>query len=271
MPLTVGGGVRKHRRYPPAPAGRRRQGLDQFGRRDATAEFVSEAAREIRQPVHRRGHRCQGIAPAALEIFTHGGRNTTGIEAVELCKGRGRRWAPAKFLLTSMDRDGTGKGFDLALTRAISDAVPVPVIASGGVGTLDHLVEGIRDGHATAVLAASIFHFGDLHIARGETTICAAPACMCARRSDGRPMSRFTLDDLAADHRRPRRLDGRAVLHEIAPDAGPGRAAKKFGEEAVEAVVAAMEEDRTALVEEAADVLYHLIVLLRRGISPWTR
>jgi imidazole glycerol-phosphate synthase subunit HisF len=93
------------------------------------------------------------------EIFTHGGRHPTGIDALdyaeEVCDlGAG------EILLTSMDRDGTKEGYDIALTRAIADAVPVPVIASGGVGTLDHMVEGIRDGHASAVLAASIFHFG---------------------------------------------------------------------------------------------------------------
>jgi cyclase len=94
------------------------------------------------------------------EIFTHGGRKATGIDAVAYAKEVVALGA-GEILLTSMDRDGTRTGFDLALTRAIADAVSVPVIASGGVGTLDHLVEGIRDGHATAVLAASIFHFGE--------------------------------------------------------------------------------------------------------------
>src|ERR1700687_2057655 len=99
-------------------------------------------------------------APYHLEIFTHGGRNATGVDAVAYAKevvGLGA----GEILLTSMDRDGTRRGFDIALTRAVADAVPVPVIASGGVGTLEHMVEGIRDGHATAVLAASIFHFGE--------------------------------------------------------------------------------------------------------------
>src|SRR5207237_9119245 len=94
------------------------------------------------------------------EIFTHGGRNPTGLDAVDYAREVVALGA-GEILLTSMDRDGTRAGFDIALTRAVADAVPVPVIASGGVGTLDHLVEGIRDGHATAVLAASIFHFGE--------------------------------------------------------------------------------------------------------------
>jgi imidazole glycerol-phosphate synthase subunit HisF len=97
------------------------------------------------------------------EIFTHGGRNATGIDAVGYAKDVVALGA-GEILLTSMDRDGTRTGFDLALTRAIADAVSVPVIASGGVGSLDHLVEGIRDGHATAVLAASIFHFGEFTV-----------------------------------------------------------------------------------------------------------
>ncbi|MGB9141629.1 MAG: HisA/HisF-related TIM barrel protein, partial [Aestuariivirga sp.] len=107
------------------------------------------------------------IAPGRFEIFTHGGRNPTGIEAVSFAKEVVALGA-GEILLTSMDRDGTGKGFNLALTRAIADAVTVPVIASGGVGTLDHLVEGIRDGHATAVLAASIFHFGTYTIGEAK-------------------------------------------------------------------------------------------------------
>jgi cyclase len=94
------------------------------------------------------------------EIFTHGGRNPTGLDAVDYAREVTALGA-GEILLTSMDRDGTRSGFDIALTRAISDAVSVPVIASGGVGALDHLVEGVRDGHASAVLAASIFHFGE--------------------------------------------------------------------------------------------------------------
>ncbi|MCL4162212.1 UNVERIFIED_CONTAM: hypothetical protein GTU68_063727 [Idotea baltica] len=113
------------------------------------------------------------VAPGRWEIFTHGGRKSTGIDAVEfaqtvVAKGAG------EILLTSMDRDGTRAGFNLPLTRAISDAVSVPVIASGGVGTLDHLVEGVTEGRASAVLAASIFHFGDFTIGEAKTHMAEA-------------------------------------------------------------------------------------------------
>jgi cyclase len=107
------------------------------------------------------------------EIFTHGGRKPTGLDAVAYARevvGLGA----GEILLTSMDRDGTRSGFDIALTRAVADAVPVPVIASGGVGTLQHLVEGIRDGHATAVLAASIFHFGQHSVGEAKAFMARA-------------------------------------------------------------------------------------------------
>ena len=101
------------------------------------------------------------------QIYTHGGRRPTGIDAVKWAQEVVRRGA-GEILLTSMDRDGTRTGFDLALTRAVSDAVSVPVIASGGVGNLDHLADGVADGHADAVLAASIFHFGEHTIAQAK-------------------------------------------------------------------------------------------------------
>jgi cyclase len=101
------------------------------------------------------------------DIFTHGGRNPTGIDAVAYAREVVALGA-GEILLTSMDRDGTRRGFDIALTRAVADAVTVPVIASGGVGNLDHLVEGIRDGHASAVLAASIFHFGEYSVRQAK-------------------------------------------------------------------------------------------------------
>jgi imidazole glycerol-phosphate synthase subunit HisF len=163
MPLTVGGGVRSIEDI--------RQlllaGADKISINSAAAadrQIVSEGAEKFGSQCIVVAIDAKNIGPGRWEIFTHGGRNPTGIDAVDYARevvGRGA----GEILLTSMDRDGTGKGFDLELTRAISDTVRVPVIASGGVGTLDHLVEGVRDGHAAAVLAASIFHFGTFTIA----------------------------------------------------------------------------------------------------------
>src|SRR5690606_18979726 len=167
MPLTVGGGVRQ-------VADIRKlllAGADKVSINTAAVnnpDFVSEAADKF-------GNQCIVVAIDAKkvsgegeqdrwEIFTHGGRNATGLDAVEFAVDMVKRGA-GEILLTSMDRDGTKAGYDIPLTRAIADAVRAPVIASGGVGTLNHLVEGIRDGHATAVLAASIFHFGTYTIA----------------------------------------------------------------------------------------------------------
>jgi cyclase len=113
------------------------------------------------------------VAPGEWQIFTHGGRRATGIDAVEFARTVAAKGA-GEILLTSMDRDGTRTGFNLPLTRAIADAVSVPVIASGGVGTLGHLVEGVTEGHASAVLAASIFHFGEFTIAQAKAHMAAA-------------------------------------------------------------------------------------------------
>jgi imidazole glycerol-phosphate synthase subunit HisF len=172
MPLTVGGGVRSVediRRLLLA-------GADKVSINTAAVhrpEFVAEAA-------HKFGSQCIVVAidakqtgPTNFEIFTHGGRTGTGIDAVAWAR-RMAEYGAGEILLTSMDRDGTGQGFNLALTRAVADAVTIPVVASGGVGNLDHLVDGIIQGHATAVLAASIFHFGTYTIAQAKAHMAAA-------------------------------------------------------------------------------------------------
>jgi cyclase len=170
MPLTVGGGVRTIDDIKTLL----RSGADKVSINSAAVsnrEFVKQAAEKF-------GEQCIVVAIDAKrvkraggsdrwEIFTHGGRKPTGIDAIEFAQEVVSLGA-GEILLTSMDRDGTRQGFDLPLTQAIADSVPVPVIASGGVGNLDHLVDGIRQGHATAVLAASIFHFGEFTIRQAK-------------------------------------------------------------------------------------------------------
>jgi cyclase len=137
----------------------------------------------VREAAEKFGDQCIVVAidakqagPGRWEVFTHGGRKGTGLDAVEWAKRMAQSGA-GEILLTSMDRDGTKAGFDLGLTRAVSDAVPVPVVASGGVGTLDHLAEGVTKGGASAVLAASIFHFGIFSIAQAKEHLakCGVP------------------------------------------------------------------------------------------------
>lgn len=166
MPLTVGGGVR--------------------GAEDvrklllAGADKVSIMTAAVKNPniirelAEKFGSQCiviavdaKQVSPGKWEVFTHGGRTPTGIDAIDYAVQAATLGA-GEILLTSMDRDGTRVGFDIELTRKIADAISVPIIASGGVGTLDHLVEGVRDGHASAVLAASIFHFGEYTIAEAK-------------------------------------------------------------------------------------------------------
>ena len=171
MPLTVGGGVRTIEDIRALLA----SGADKVSINTAAVtrrEFVERGGGKIRRPMHRgRDRRQESLAsrakPERWEIFTHGGRNPTGIDAVAYAREVVALGA-GEILLTSMDRDGTRHGYDIALTRAVADAVTVPVIASGGVGNLDHLVEGIRDGHASAVLAASIFHFGEYSVRQAK-------------------------------------------------------------------------------------------------------
>ena len=174
MPLTVGGGVRTTDDIRNLLlAGADKVSINTAAVADRT--FVGRAAEKF-------GDQCIVVAIDARrvtgdeqkwEIFTHGGRRPTGLDAVDYAREVVSLGA-GELLLTSMDRDGTKKGFDIALTRAVADAVRVPVIASGGVGTLAHMVEGIRDGHASAVLAASIFHFGTHTIAEAKAAMAAA-------------------------------------------------------------------------------------------------
>jgi cyclase len=186
MPLTVGGGVRTTddiRKLLTCGADKVSINTAAVNRR----AFVKEAAEKF-------GDQCIVVAIDAKkvsqpgekdrwEIFTHGGRNPTGLDAIEYAREVVSLGA-GEILLTSMDRDGTRSGFDIALTRAVADAVPVPVVASGGVGALDQFVAGVRDGHASAVLAASVFHFGTFSIQDVKNHM--AEAGIAVRRDPGR-------------------------------------------------------------------------------------
>jgi cyclase len=180
MPLTVGGGVRAI------------EDIRQLLLAGADKASINSAAvadrRFVRAAAEKFGSQCVVVAidakraskagePVRWEIFTHGGRRPTGIDAVHFAREVAELGA-GEILLTSMDRDGAKIGFDIELTRAVADAVPIPVIASGGVGNLDHLVDGVRKGHASAVLAASIFHFGEYTIRQAKERMAAAGIAM---------------------------------------------------------------------------------------------
>jgi imidazole glycerol-phosphate synthase subunit HisF len=172
MPLTVGGGVRTVddiRKLLTCGADKVSINTAAVARR----EFVHEAAEKFGDQCIVVAIDAKQVSPGRWAIFTHGGRHPTGIDAVDYAREVVSLGA-GEILLTSMDRDGTRAGYDIGLTRAIADAVTVPVIASGGVGTLQHMVEGIRDGHATAVLAASIFHFGQHSVREAKEYMAAA-------------------------------------------------------------------------------------------------
>jgi cyclase len=171
MPLTVGGGVREVKDVRALLLA----GADKVSINTAAVkrpEFVREAAEKF-------GSQCIVVAVDAKrsgnrwQVFTHGGRNDTGLDAVDWAV-RMAELGAGEILLTSMDRDGTRAGFDIDLTRAVADAVPIPVIASGGVGSVDHLVDGVIRGHASAVLAASIFHFGEIALPEAKRRMAAA-------------------------------------------------------------------------------------------------
>jgi imidazole glycerol-phosphate synthase subunit HisF len=176
MPLTVGGGIRTTDDI---------RNLLLAGADKASINSAAVADRGfVRHAAEKFGSQCVVVAidakrvsapgePQRWEIFTHGGRRPTGIEAIGYAREVAELGA-GEILLTSMDRDGSKQGFDLDLTRAVADAVPIPVIASGGVGNLDHLVAGVRQGHASAVLAASIFHFGEYTIRQAKVRMAEA-------------------------------------------------------------------------------------------------
>ena len=172
MPLTVGGGVRTVEDIRKLLLA----GADKASINTAAVnrpEFVAEAALKFGSQCIVVAIDAKQTAPGKWEVFTHGGRNNTGLDAIEWAK-RMQALGAGELLLTSMDRDGTGKGFDIDLMKAVTGATTIPVIASGGVGTLEHMVEGIRDGGASAVLAASIFHFGTFSISQTKAYMAAA-------------------------------------------------------------------------------------------------
>lgn len=172
MPLTVGGGVRTLEDIRKLLlAGADKVSINTAAVKDP--DFVRRAAEKFGSQCIVVAVDAKSVGPDRYEIFTHGGREPTGIDAVEWSR-RMTAYGAGEILLTSMDRDGTKQGFNLPLTRAISDAVSVPVVASGGVGTLEHFAEGVLEGHASAVLAASVFHFGTFRISEAKEAMAKA-------------------------------------------------------------------------------------------------
>ena len=261
LPLTVGGGVRSLediRRL--LLAGADKVSINTEAVRNP--DFVAAAARKF-------GSQCITVAidakagGAGWQVFTHGGRTATGLDAVDWA-GRMAAAGAGEILLTSMDRDGTQQGFDIALTRAVVQAVTVPVIASGGVGDLDHLVDGVRLGGASAVLAASIFHFGTYTIGQAKAAMAAAGIPV-----RDPPATAAVLDALFAVIESRRAADPTHSYTARLFHKGRGKIAQKVGEEAVEAVIEAVRGDDDRLVEESADLLYHLLVLWAdTGVAP---
>jgi len=262
MPLTVGGGVRAVEDI---------RKLLLAGGDKVSINSAAVARREfVRDAAEKFGSQCVVVAIDAKrvgdhwEIFTHGGRKPTGVDAVSFAKEVVALGA-GELLLTSMDRDGTKRGFDIELTRTIADAVAVPVIASGGVGELDHLVEGVRDGHASAVLAASIFHFGTYTIRQAKDYMAKAGLPI---RLDASASESFTLEQLRDIVAARATSDDASSYTRRLIDGGIPRITKKLGEEAVETIIAACSGENREVVSESADLLYHLMVLLHaRGVS----
>ena len=259
MPLTVGGGVRTVediRRLLMA-------GADKVSINTAAVtnpDFVREAANQF-------GNQCIVVAIDAkrsgsgFKVFTHGGRRETEHDAVAWAEQMAS-YGAGEILLTSMDRDGTKNGFDVELTRAVADAVSVPVIASGGAGKLDHLVDAVVKGHASAVLAASIFHFGTFTIEQAKRHMEQAGIAVRATQTSRRVAATPTvLTRLFSTIEERRGADPNSSYVSSLLNGPKERTARKVGEEAMEAMLEALKEVDHNLVSESADLLFHLMVL----------